>query len=64
MGYTNVSEFLVLHNKFMRENITLFKYVIRPFVGSDLIPLKPTEDFSGNRQCQKNAEVFLLLKIF
>lgn len=64
LGYTNVSEFLVLHNKFRRENITLFKYVIHPFVGSDLIPLKPTEDFNGNRQRQKNAEVFLLLKIF
>jgi len=64
LGYTNVSELLVLPNKFMMENITLFKYAICPFGGSGLIPLKPMEDFSGIRQRQKNAEVFLLLKIF
>lgn len=44
LGCTEVSKFPVLCSKCMMENMTIFKYVTRPVVGSYLIPLKPVED--------------------
>lgn len=45
LACTKVAEFLVLFNKFMMENITLFKYIIWPSAASNLTTLKPKEDW-------------------